>query len=135
EVEPWDARNGKVVRSGITFTRNAVDLRAAGIAEPEEPRSLVERFPRRVVERRPKEAGFFAAILHVEEQRMATAREQAEEWWLDWVGLEVERGNVALQMIDRRQRQPSGPRNRLGSSDADVQSTDQPRPRCHTEEL
>ena len=38
-------------------------------------------------------------------------------------------------MIDRRQRQPPGPGNRLGSGDADEQRADQPGARCHTEEL
>src|SRR5439155_142894 len=46
EVEPGDPRNGKLVRARVAVAREAVDLRAAGIAEPEEPRPLVEGLAR-----------------------------------------------------------------------------------------
>ena len=52
-------------------------------------------------------------ILDVEEERVAAAREQAEERRLDRVGLEVERGDVAVQVVDRHERQPQRPRERL----------------------
>ena len=87
----------------VAFARDAVDLRTTGIAEAEEPCSLVERLPGRVVEGRAEESGFATAILHVEEQRVATARQQAEEGRLDRIRLEVERRNVAMQMVDRGQ--------------------------------
>src|SRR5438093_4863671 len=83
EIEPWDPRNRKLVGTRVAFAREAADLRAAGIAESEQPCSLVERLPCRVVERRAQDSGFAAPILYVEEQRVAAARQQSEERWLE----------------------------------------------------
>ena len=59
---------------------------------------------------------------------MATACEQAEERRLDGVGPEEERGDVAVQVVDRHQRKPQRPGERLGRGEADQERPDQPRP-------
>ena len=59
---------------------------------------------------------------------MAAAREQAEERRLDPLGLEVERRDVAMQVIDRHQRQVVRPSKRLRGREADEQRTDETRP-------
>ena len=58
---------------------------------------------------------------------MAAAREQARERRLERVRLQVERGDVAVQVVHRHERQPPAPRDRLGRGDADEQRADQPR--------
>ena len=53
---PGDARDRERERLGIAVAREPVDLRAAGIAEAEQARALVERLAGRVVERRAEHA-------------------------------------------------------------------------------
>ena len=124
---PGTRATGKSKASGSPSLRQAVDRRAAGIAEAEQPRALVERLAGRVVERRAEhvEPG---VILDVEEERVAAACEQAEEGRLDRVGLEKERRDVAVQVIDRRQREPQRPRQRLRRGEPDEERPDQPGP-------
>ena len=57
---------------------------------------------------------------------MAPAREQAEERRLDGIGREEERGDVAVQVVDRRKRQAARPGERLRRRDADEQCADEP---------
>ena len=89
--------------------RKPVEGGAAGIAEPEQSRALVERLPGRVVDRRAEHA-VAVAILDVEQERVAAAREEAEERRLERVRPEVERRDVALQVVDGREREADGPR-------------------------
>ena len=58
---------------------------------------------------------------------MAAAREQARERRLEWVGRQVERRDVALEVVDRDERQVARPRDRLGGRDADEQRADEAR--------
>ena len=78
EVEAGDARDREVVRLGIAVAREQVELTPAGIPEAEEARALVERLAGGVVERR-SEHGVPGALAHVEQHRVAAAREQARE--------------------------------------------------------
>ena len=55
EVEAGHARHGEVERVRISFPREQIDLAAAGVAEPEQARALVECLARRVVEGRAEE--------------------------------------------------------------------------------
>src|SRR5581483_7132687 len=73
EIEAVDARDREVVGLGVALAREPVDRGAARVAEPEQPRALVERLAGGVVERRPEDAEA-AVILHVEQQRVAAAR-------------------------------------------------------------
>ena len=72
-----------------------------------------------------------AVLANVEQERVPTAREQAEERRLDGVRGEVERRDVPMQVIDGNERQPSRPRERLGGGEADEQSADEARPLGH----
>ena len=67
-------------------------------------------------------------VLDVEQERVPAAREQAEERRLDGVGLEEERCDVAVQMVDRDERQTARPGERLRSREPDKQRADQARP-------
>ena len=64
-------------------------------------------------------------LRHVDEQRVPSARQQAEEGRLERVGLEVERGDVAVQVVDGHERQPAAPGERLRGREADEQRADQ----------
>jgi hypothetical protein len=57
-------------------------LRAARVAEAEQPRALVEGLARGVVERRPEHLEG-RMVAYVQQKRVAAAREQAEERRLD----------------------------------------------------
>ena len=63
----------------------------------------------------------------VDQHRVPAAREQAEERRLDRLRLEVERGDVAVQVVDRDERQVPRPRDRLRRGDADEQRADEAR--------
>src|SRR5207342_3412623 len=109
EVEPGDPRHGEVERLWISVPRQPVDRGATRVAEPEETCSLVERLSRSVVERRPEPFGA-AALAHGEKERVTAAREQACGRRLDGALLEVELGDVALEVVDRNERHPPCPR-------------------------
>src|SRR5262249_26090427 len=57
EVEPGHARDRERERGGVALTGKTVDLRPAGIPEPEQPRPLVEGLAGSVVERRAEPLG------------------------------------------------------------------------------
>ena len=67
-------------------------------------------------------------LAHGEEQRVPAAREQAEERRLERIGLEVERRDVALEVVDGDERQPARPGERLRRGEADEQRADEPGP-------
>ena len=104
EVEARHAGDGEVVGGRVAVAREPVELAAARVVEPEEPRALVERLAGRVVERRA-EHGVVGVRADVDQQRVPPAREQAEERRLDRLRLQVERGDVSIQMVDRDERQ------------------------------
>src|SRR5207248_5847661 len=112
EVEAVEARDRKAVRLRVALAREPVDLGAAGVAQAEQARALVERLPRRVVDRRA-EPPCPAALLHLEQERVPSGGEQADEGRLDRRGLEVEGRDVAVEVVDRDERQPPPPRERL----------------------
>jgi hypothetical protein len=61
------------------------------------------------------------------EQRVPPAGDQAQERRLEHAGLEEGGGDVALEMVDRHERQPPRGRERLGGRDPDEQRADEPR--------
>ena len=101
---PGTLRDRERERLRISLAREAVERRAARVAEPEQPGALVEGLARGVVERRADHAVARAAR-HVEQQRVPAAREQREERRLERLGLEVERRDVRVQVVDRDERQ------------------------------
>ena len=112
---------------GVALAREPVDRGPARIAEAEEARALVERLARRVVERRAED-GERAALPDLEQHRVTAAREQADERRLQRVRLEVERGDVALQVVDGHERQAPRPGERLRRGEADEEGADEARP-------
>ena len=69
------------------------------------------------------------------QQRVAAARDQAEEGRLERLGLEEVGGDVALQVVDRDQRQPPRRGDRLRGADPDQQGADQPGAGGHRDRL
>ena len=63
------------------------------------------------------------------QHRVAAAGEQAEEGRLERLGLEEVGGDVALEVVDRDQRQPARRGDRLRGADADQERPDQARAR------
>src|SRR4029453_12467254 len=72
EVEPGDARDRERERLGVPVPRQPVDRGTAGVTQPEEPRTFVERLPRRVIERRPEHLEG-AVVADVEQLRVPPA--------------------------------------------------------------
>ena len=66
---------------------------------------------------------------------MSAAREQTEKRWFERVRLEIERGDVPVKVIDRRERQPPGPGDRLRRGNPDEQGADQTGTGGHSDEL
>jgi hypothetical protein len=64
----------------------------------------------------------------VEQHRVTATRQQAEERRLERLRLEIERGDVAVEVVDGDERQPTRPRNRFCCGEADKKRADQPRP-------
>ena len=62
---------------------------------------------------------------------MAAARKQAEKRRLDLGRVEVQGGDVPVQMVDRNERQLARPSERLGCRNAHEQRADEPRPLRH----
>ena len=62
---------------------------------------------------------------------MAAAREQAEERRLQRLRLKVERRDVPVEVVDRDERQPARPRDRLRRAEPDEQRADQAGPLRH----
>ena len=71
----------------------------------------------------------------VEQQRVTAAREQAEEGRLDGIGLEEERGDVPVQVVDRHKRQAARPGERLRGGEAHEQRADEAGATRHGEAL
>ena len=84
------------------------------------PGGVVERLAEQLVA---------AVVAHAGEQGVAAAGDQAEEGRLQRLGLEEVGGDVALQVVDRDQRQPPRRGDRLGGADADQEGADQARAR------
>ncbi len=130
EVEAVEPGDGEREGRRVAALREPVELGAAGIAEAEQPSALVERLAGGVVECRSEHLEA-AALADVEQQRVPTAREQAEKRRLHRVGLEVERRDMPVEMVDRDERQPLRPRERLRRREADEQRADEPRALRH----
>ena len=120
-----NARDGERERLGVARSSETVERDAARVAEAEEPRPLVERLTGRVVEGRAEPLRA-AALSDEEQERMAAAREQADERRLERVVAEVERCDVPVEVVDRDERRPRAPRDRLRRRDADEEGADKP---------
>src|SRR6185312_12948371 len=104
-----------------------LDQRTARVAEAEQPGRLVERLPGGVVEGLAEDL-VALVVAHRRQHGVAAGGDQAEEGRLQRFGLEEVGGDVALQVIDRDQRQPAGGGDRLRGRDPDQEGADQPGP-------
>jgi hypothetical protein len=66
-----------------------------------------------------------------EQQRVAATREETEERRLEGLGLQIERGNVAVEMVDRDERPTARPGDRLRRGEAHEQRADEAGPLRH----
>src|SRR6185436_17559280 len=78
EVETGDPCDREAVGLGVSLPGEPVDRGAAGVAQPEKPRALVDGLAGSVVQRRPQN-GKALALTHIEEQGVPAACEQAEK--------------------------------------------------------
>ena len=125
EVEPRDACHWERKGVGVTLSRESIELRASRVAEPEQPRPLVERLARGIVEGRAEDLEA-RPVANVEQERVPSTREQARERRLEGIGSEVERRDVRVEMVDGHERQAPCPGERLRGREADEQCTDEP---------
>ena len=128
EVEPGVAAiaTGISNASGSPSAASRSSAGPPGIAEPEHARDLVEGLAGGVVEGLAEHL-VAVVVAHRGEQGVAAAGDQAEERRLERLGLEEVGGDVALQVVDRDQRQPPRRGDRLRGADADQQRPDQAR--------
>ncbi len=101
-----------------------LDHRAAGVAQSQHARHLVERFARRIVpclaqHPVPSPAG------HVEQERVSSGYDQRDERRLERGVLERRRKHMSLEMVHADQRRMLGDGQRLGVAHADEQGPDQ----------
>ena len=85
--------------------REPVERRPARVAEPEQPGSLVERLAGGVVERLAEDRVARGRVVDPRDERVPAARDQAEERRLDRRVAERGGEDVALEVVDRNQRQ------------------------------
>src|SRR5207248_11744803 len=85
----------------------ALDRGPSRVAQAQEPSPLVQRLARRIVQRLAE--GLDARLLpNAGEQRVAAARDQAQERRLERLGLEEVGRHVPLDMVDAHQRLAGG---------------------------
>ena len=113
-------------RVRIAAHREPVDRRAAGVAETEESRDLVERLAGGVVDRLAEQP-VLPVVEHLDEHRVTTRHEQDDHWQLQ-VGLLQHRGvEVRLEVVHGDERHVPHQRERLRRAHADEQRSDEPR--------
>ena len=89
---------GNAIAVGIAAAREAVDRGTARIPEAEEPRDLVERLARRVVDGLAEHA-VLAVIVHRDEQRVTARHDERDERRLELGILEQRRVHVRFVMV------------------------------------
>jgi hypothetical protein len=98
----------------------------AGVRQAEHPRALVERLAGGVVERLA-EHGEAVVLGHAARNVCPPLAIEAQERRLERVRPEEVRGDVALQVVDGRERQPARGGDPLRGRDADEQRADEAR--------
>ena len=124
---PGHARDREVVGRRVAVAREPVELAAARVAEPEQPRALVEGLAGGVVERRAEHV-----LVGVARGRRCSSvcpplASRQRNGGSSGVRLEVERGDVPVEVVDRHERQPPRPGDRLRRGEPDEQRADQAR--------
>ena len=114
---------------GIPCRGELLQRRAARVTEPQQPRDLVEGLAGGVVERLAEHL-VPGVVADPRQQRVAAAGDEAEEGRLERLGLEEVGGDVALQVVDRDQRQPPRAAIALAVLTPTSSAPIRPGPRC-----
>ncbi len=135
EVQAGHARGDREREGGRVAVRGELrQRRAARIAEAEQPCALVERLAGGVVERAAQHR-VAAVVGDAGQQRVAAGRDQARERRLHRLGRQEVRRDVALQVVDGRQREPAGGGEPLGGRDPDEQRPHESRALRHGDQV
>jgi hypothetical protein len=133
EVQAGDAlagREGEGLR--VALAGELLERRTAGERQAEQPRTLVERLSGGVVERLAQD-GEAVAVLDAREEGVPAAGHQAQERRGERLrcavlaGPQEVRRHVALQVVDRDERQPARGGDPLGGRHPDEQRADEAR--------
>jgi len=121
-------------RRGITLLGEPVDLRATGVAEPDEPRDLVEGLTGGVVDR-AAEVAEDAVLPHRDDRGVPARHDQREQRRLQLAVLELRCLDVGTQVVDAEQRHVVRQGHALRGRHADQQCPDQPGARGHRDRV
>jgi len=124
EVEALRQAARKGHRRRLATRRQQVELATAGVGQAQQTGALVEGLAGGVVERAPDDAELHSLLDH-RQQRVAAARRQTDERRLD--AQRVAGRQMALQVVDRRERQTPRVGNGLRGGEAHEQGADQAR--------
>ncbi len=120
-------RDRHLERGRVALLGQLLQRRPARVAEPEQPRRLVEGLAGGVIEGLAQDL-VAPVVPHPRQQGVPAAGDEAEEGRLERLRLEEVGGDVALQVVDRDQRQPPRRGDRLRGADPDQEGADQARP-------
>ena len=124
---------GKAKAAGVAAGGQALERRPAREGEPEQPRALVDRLAGGVVERAAQD-GEPVVRVHARQEGVAPGGDEAQEGRRERRGRAVPapgdevRGDVALQVVDGRQREVARGGQALRGRHAHEEGADEPRP-------
>ena len=121
EVSP----RGKSMATLLPDARLAVDVRATGERQPEQPGHLVERLPRRVVDGRAQRRHAGGHVLDPQQAGVAAADQHRQHRLRQRTVLELVDGDVRGEVVDAVERLAEPDRERLGGRDTDEQRAGQ----------
>lgn len=119
-----EQRTGEIVRGGIAFGGQSIDVRAAGVGQAEELGGFVETLAGGIVERGAEEPVAEFAF-DVDQHGMATADDQGDvrfepvEVRLGWVAGDPRRVQMGFVVVDTDEGAVEGEGEALGGSGAD----------------
>ncbi len=118
-------RAREVVRGAVTLTGDAVDVRAAGIGQSEQPGDLVERLPRGVIDRLAEQRDVGGDVVDEQDLGVAAADQHRRHAPVEATVLELVDGDVGGEVVDAVERLVVCEGERLGGGDADQQRAGQ----------
>ncbi len=125
-VRVGQPRHREIEGAVVPLTRPPVDRRASRIPEPQQPRHLVVRLPRRIVSR-PPDALIFAGARHEVQARVPARDDENGGRHRQFAVGERQRFDVAGQVMHGDDRDAARPCHRLGERDPDKQRSHQAR--------
>ena len=117
---------GKRIAVGVALAREPVDVRAAGVGQAEQPADLVERLPRRVVERRA-ELGDVHGVVDEQQRRVAAGDDERHDALRERAVDQLVDDRVPDHVVDAVQRLVERERERLGGGRTDGERADEAR--------